>query len=104
VPIMSFQTHLKVVCGHIRQGGLERHRRVLLELLRLLTALAEVAPSEGRAEAVCREVEIGLADARRTIPSPVDLDDALQFGANVLRRLESRVGPREPAPLGAVAQ
>jgi len=89
-PIMDFPTHLKVVCSHIRQGGLERHPRVLLELLRMLGALAEAAPSPARANAVRREVEIVLADARRMIQSPSDLEEALHLGDEILARLPAR--------------
>jgi len=87
-PIMDYPTHLKVVCSQIRQGGLERHPRVLLELLRMLGILAELAPTTARADAVRREVDIVLADARRIIPSPTDLDEALRLGDDVLRRLD----------------
>lgn len=87
-PIMDFPTHLKVVCSHIRQGGLERHPRVLLELLRMLGILAELAPTTIRADAVRREVDIVLTDARRIIPSPTDLEEALRLGDDVLGRLD----------------
>jgi uncharacterized membrane protein len=104
LPVMSFPTHLKVVCGHLRQGGLERHPRVSLELLRLLGAVADVPLSERRAKAVRREVEPVLDEARRTAPSSVDLEDALQLGADVLGRLhavrqDDAISPRAPSAM-----
>lgn len=90
VPIMSFPTHLKVVCGQIRQGGLERHPRVMLELLRMLGTLADEAPTRTRAEAVRREVQILITDAQRMIPSPTDLEEALKLGDDVLARVAVR--------------
>jgi uncharacterized membrane protein len=88
IPVMTFPTHLKVVCGHVRQGGLERHPRVRLELLRLLGAVATAAVGEGRRAAVEQQLEILLIDARRTIEAPEDLDDAEVAGADVRARLE----------------
>jgi uncharacterized membrane protein len=90
VPIMDFPTHLKVVCGHIRQGGLERHPRVMLELLRMLGALAEAVVGEGRVHAVRHETELVIADANRMIPNQGDLDDVLELAKDVLRALDHR--------------
>jgi uncharacterized membrane protein len=100
VPVMDFPTHLKVVCGHIRQGGLERHPRVVLELLRMLDALAEIAPTARRAEAIRREVELVMEDAKRVIPCRADLADAVRLGDDVVRTLDAASGtsPTPPTP------
>jgi uncharacterized membrane protein len=89
LPIMDFPTHLKVVCGHVRQGGLERHPRVFSELFRLLAAVGEVAASPGRVAAVRRETELILADARRMLGSKADLEEALAAGSGVLEGLKA---------------
>jgi len=89
-PIMSFPTHLKVVCSHIRQGGLERHPRVTLELLRMLGALAESAVGKVRIHAVRHEAELVMADATRMILAQDDLDEVLHLGKDVLRALDQR--------------
>ncbi len=88
VPVMDFPTHLKVVCGHIRQGGLERHPRVTLELLRMLGTVAESAEGDGRRAAVLRELDLVVADARRTIPSGGDLDEVESAAADVQAALQ----------------
>jgi uncharacterized membrane protein len=75
MPVMTFPTHLKVVCGHIRQGGLERHPRVTLELLRMLGAVGDAAVGDARRAAVRRELDLVVADARRMIPASGDLDE-----------------------------
>ena len=89
-PVMTFPTHLKVVCGHIRQGGLERHPRVTLELLRMLGSLADAVVGEGRIRAVRHETGLVMADATRMIPNEADLDDVLTIGEHVLRALDRR--------------
>jgi uncharacterized membrane protein len=96
-PAMGFPTHLKVVCGHIRQGGLERHPRVTLELLRMLGAVAEAAVGDGRRAAVKRELDLVVADARRTIPAGGDLDEVECGAADVGAALERS---RRPALAG----
>jgi uncharacterized membrane protein len=97
VPVMAFPTHLKVVCGHIRQGGLERHPRVTLELLRLLGSVAEAAVGDARREAVQRELDLVVSDARRMIPAAGDLDE-IECAATVVRAaLQHRSHP----PVGA---
>lgn len=88
VPIMDFPTHLKVVCGHTRQGGLERHPRVTMELLRMLRAVGESAIGEGRVDAVRQQVDITLADSTRVIPTQTDLDEVLELGKEVLETLD----------------
>jgi uncharacterized membrane protein len=88
VPAMGFPTHLKVVCGHIRQGGLERHPRVTLELLRLLGAVAEASVGDGRRAAVQRELDLVVTDARRMIPTEGDLDEVECAAADVRAALQ----------------
>ena len=97
VPVMDFPTHLKVVCGHIRQGGLERHPRVVLELLRMLGALAEITPTARRADAIRREVDLVMEDAQRIIPCRADLADAVTLGDDVVRTLDAS-SRRNPIP------
>jgi len=101
VPVMNFPTHLRVVCGHIRQGGLERHPRVVLELLRMLGVLGEAVSTEARAAAVRQEVDVLITDARRMIQSPSDLHEVLQLGDEVRQQL----GPvgEITTPVGATA-
>jgi uncharacterized membrane protein len=89
VPIMGFPTHLKVACGHIRQGGLERHPRVVLELLRMLGSVGQAAVGPGRRQAVRREVGLIMGDARRMILTPADLDEAVELGEDVLALLDA---------------
>jgi uncharacterized membrane protein len=86
VPVVGFPTHLKVVCGHIRQGGVERHPRVTLELLRMLGTLAGMTLAASRRDAVRRELD--LADARRSIHPGADLDEVEDTAAAVRARLE----------------
>ncbi len=62
----------------------------MLELLRMLGTLADEAPTRTRAEAVRREVQILITDARRMIPSPTDLEEALKLGDDVLARVAAR--------------
>jgi uncharacterized membrane protein len=88
VPIMDFPTHLKVVCGHTRQGGLERHPRVTIELLRMLRAVGESAIGEGRVHAVRQQVDVAITDATRMIPTQSDLDEVLELGKEVLHALD----------------
>lgn len=90
VPVMSFPTHLKVVCSHIRQGGLERHPRVNVELLRMLGLIGEAAVGEARVRAVRHEVELVMADAVRTIPAQADRDEILDLAKDVLGTLDHR--------------
>jgi uncharacterized membrane protein len=94
VPIMSFPTHLGVVCGHTRQGGLERHPRVTLELLRMLGVLGVTTVGERRVQAIRREVEVVMADAARMIPTQTDLDEVLELGKHVLSSLDARDAER----------
>jgi uncharacterized membrane protein len=77
LPVMDFPTHLKVVCAHVRQSGLDRHPRVRLELLRLLGKVGAQCVGERRLAAVQREFDVVLTDARRILaPGPgVDLDE-----------------------------
>lgn len=89
LPIMDFQTHLRVVCGHIRQGGMERHPRVFLELMRMLAAIGEAAVSQARVDATKRETELILTDARRMLSSQADLDEVLLAGSDTLHSLEA---------------
>jgi uncharacterized membrane protein len=96
VPIMTFPTHLKVVCGHVRQGGLERHPRVTLELLRLLRAVATSAIGSRRRTAVVRELELVLASARRTLAAGPDLEEIESAGAEIRGLLESADEVSEP--------
>jgi uncharacterized membrane protein len=93
-PAMGFRTHLKVVCGHIRQGGLERHPRVTLELLRMLGAVGDASVGDGRRAAVQRELDLVMADARRTIPNSGDLEDVEAAAAGVQAALQRS---RQPA-------
>jgi uncharacterized membrane protein len=90
VPIMNFPTHLRVVCGHIRQGGLERHPRVVLEVLRMLAALGDLAVCDSRVQAIRREVKVLLADASRMIVTQADLDEVLEQGREILQSLDRR--------------
>jgi uncharacterized membrane protein len=94
VPIMGFPTHLKVVCGHTRQGGLERHPRVTLELLRMLGVIGGTAVGERRVQVIRREVEVVMADAARMIPTQTDLDEVLGLGKDVLSFIDGRDGER----------
>jgi uncharacterized membrane protein len=88
VPVVEFPTHLKVVCGHIRQGGLERHPRVTIELLRMLEALAEASVGDARRAAVQRELDLVVIDARRMIPAAGDLDEVECAAAGVRTALQ----------------
>jgi uncharacterized membrane protein len=90
VPVMTLPTHLKVVCSHIRQGGLERHPRVTIELLRMLGAIGASAVGENRVRAVRHEVELVMADATRMIPAEADRDEVLELGKSVLGTLDQR--------------
>lgn len=54
----------------------------------MLGILAELAPTTVRADAVRRELDIVLTDARRIIPSPTDLEEALRLGEEVVGRLD----------------
>ena len=85
---MEFPTHLKVVCGHIRQGGLERHQRVTIELLRMLEALAEASVGDARRAAVGRELDLVVTDARLMIPAAGDLDEVECAAAGVRTALQ----------------
>jgi uncharacterized membrane protein len=100
VAVMDFPTHLKVVCGHIRQGGIERHPRVMLEVIRMLGIIGEVVPTAARADAVRHEINVLLDDCGRMIHNHQDLDDVNRLGAEVLRRLDR--GAEEPASTPAV--
>jgi uncharacterized membrane protein len=94
VPIMGFPTHLRVVCGQTRQGGLERHPRVTLELLRMLGVLGGTAVGERRVQVIRREVEVVMADAARAIRTQTDLDEVLELGKHVLSSLDVRDAER----------
>lgn len=101
VPTLDFSTHLKVVCGHIRQGGLERHPRVVLELLRLLAAVAMAAISQPRLDAVARELEAVLADSQRQIPNPADLAEVVALGetaTEAITRRRRELAGEDPGP------
>jgi uncharacterized membrane protein len=97
VPVMAFSTHLKVVCGHIRQGGLERHPRVTVELLRMLGEVADAAVGEGRRAAVRGELDLVVTDARRMIPAEADLDEVERAASAVRASLQCS---RQPAVAG----
>jgi uncharacterized membrane protein len=105
VPIMDFPTDLKVVCGHVRQGGAERHPRVTLELLRLLGSVAASAVGERRRSAVDRELELVVAGTRRSIPPRADLDEMEATHAQARARLDTARrragGAAEPVDLDA---
>ncbi|HVQ18304.1 MAG TPA: DUF2254 domain-containing protein [Actinomycetes bacterium] len=90
VPVMNFQTHLKVVCGHIRQGGLERHPRVALELLRMLSSVTHAVVSPSRVDAVERELDAVLDDVRRQVPNRFDLEEVLAAGDEVRAEIGQR--------------
>lgn len=87
LPVMDFPTHLKVVCGHVRQGGIERHPRVFSEMFRMLAAIGEAADSPTRIAAVKRETELILADARRMLGSQADLEEILAAGSDMIEGL-----------------
>ncbi len=101
VPVMDFPTHLRVVCGHIRQGGLERHPRVVLEVLRMLGVLGEAVITHARLIAVRDEVDVLLADAQRMIQSPHDLDEVQRLGAVVRAELDARIDAGATSPVTA---
>jgi uncharacterized membrane protein len=75
LPVMDFPTHLKVVCAYVRQGGLDRHPRVRVELVRLLGQVGAQCVGERRLAAVQRELDEVLTDARRILAPGVDLDE-----------------------------
>jgi uncharacterized membrane protein len=91
IPVMGFPTHLRVACSHVRQGGLERHPRVRLELLRLLGSVAASCVGHRGTAAVEEELARVLADARRALAPGADLEEAEATATAVRQRL-ARVG------------
>lgn len=86
---MDFQTHLRVVCGHIPKAGWSVTSRVFLELRRVLTAIGEAAVSPALVDATKREAELILTDARCTLSSQADPDEVFLAGSDTLRSLEA---------------
>jgi uncharacterized membrane protein len=87
LPVMDFPTHLKVVCAHVRQAGLDRHPRVRLELVRLLGQVGAQCVGERRLAAVQRELDAVLTDARRILAPGVDLDEVEQTASRAREAL-----------------
>ena len=101
LPVMTFPTHLRVVCAHIRQGGLERHPRVVHEVLRMLAIVGEGTPAPSRVAATQREVQVLLGAAEEMIHTPADLEEVRVAGADVDARLAARLTVlTEPADAG----
>lgn len=100
-PVVGYQTHLKVVCSHIRHGGLERHPRVMLELVRMLGTLAFSTEDPGRRAAIARELDLVEAFARRNLAEAADLAEIGQ--AVDLARAELVVPERQRAVLAQAA-
>lgn len=96
LPVMTFPTHLRVVCAHIRQGGLERHPRVVHEVLRMLAIVGEGTPAPSRVAAARREVNVLLGAAEQMIHTPADLEEVRVAGADVDARLAARLEALTP--------
>ncbi len=92
VPVVSYPTHLKVVCSHIRHGGLERHPRVLLELTRMLGTLAQATEDPGRRAALLHELDLVEEFARRSVVEPADLAEVRQAAEIARAELEATGG------------
>jgi hypothetical protein len=60
---------------------------VVLEVLRMLGTVGRAAVGPGRRQAVRREVELIMSDARRMILTQADLDEAIELGEDVLATL-----------------
>ena len=94
-PVMDFATHLRVVCSHIRQGGLERHPRVALEVMRMLGAVARVTAVESRRMAIRYEFDQVVADARRYLRNDADIAEMEATAVSIRVMFESRAGRAE---------
>ena len=97
---MDFATHLRVVCSHIRQGGLERHPRVALEVMRMLGAVARVTAVESRRAAIRHELDQVVTDARRSLRNAADIAEMEATAASTRVMFESPAGRAEVALSG----
>jgi uncharacterized membrane protein len=90
VPARSFGEHLAIMCGLIRRYGC-REPTVLMALLRLLDACAEVLPDDpARRTAIRREATLIRQDAEREVSQPAD--------ARVVREAVTRLGRQLDGP------
>ena len=89
LPIMDFPTHLRVVCRHVRQSGMERHPRVFMEVMRMLSSIADAGPSKSRLDALENETKLVMIDTRKMQSSEADIEEIVAEGESTLRHINA---------------
>ncbi len=83
VPIMNFETHLGVVCQHVRRGCADRHPRIAVELLRLLERVGTRAVTPRTRDECLRQLDLVVDDVRRNVAQPTDVEAVSEMAESI---------------------